>query len=118
MAGFQVRIESLLRRGLSGPWFCGGLVCELKRIVGSSNFTAHFIEMVSHYKKIGCGIGVLRRTACLVVGPVAVGNFAFCFNCTPVGRTSDSMTVRTWRPGDLAVCLALWALPVGFLLLR
>ena len=24
-----------------------------------------------------------------------VGNFAFLFNCTPVGRTSDSMMVPT-----------------------
>ena len=27
--------------------------------------------------------------------PITVGNFAFLFNCTPVGRTSDSMTVPT-----------------------
>ena len=32
-------------------------------------------------------------TACLVVNPITVGNFAFLFKCTPVGRTSDSMTV-------------------------
>ena len=33
--------------------------------------------------------------ACLVVNPITVGNFAFLFNCTPVGRTSDSMIVPT-----------------------
>ena len=27
--------------------------------------------------------------------PITVGNFAFLFNCTPVGRTSDSMMVPT-----------------------
>ena len=27
------------------------------------------------------------QTACLVVNPITVGNFAFLFNCTPVGRT-------------------------------
>ena len=26
---------------------------------------------------------------------ITVGNFAFLINCTPVGRTSDSMTVPT-----------------------
>ena len=31
---------------------------------------------------------------CLVVNPITVGNFAFVFYCTPMGRTSDSMTVR------------------------
>ena len=33
----------------------------------------------------------ITLTACLVVNPITVGNFAFLFNCTPVGRTSDSM---------------------------
>ena len=30
-----------------------------------------------------------------LVNPITVSNFAFLFNCTPVGRTSDSMTVQT-----------------------
>ena len=47
------------------------------------------------YKKIGYNINVLQQTACLVVNPITVGNFAFLFNCTPVGRTSDSMMVLT-----------------------
>ena len=50
---------------------------------------------ISHYKKIGYNINVLQQTACLVVNPITVGNFAFLFNCTPVGRTSDSMMVPT-----------------------
>ena len=43
----------------------------------------------------GYNVNVLQQTACLVVNPTTVGNFAFLFNCTPVGRTSDSMMVRT-----------------------
>ena len=31
----------------------------------------------------------------LVVNATSVGNFAFLFYCTPVGQTSDSMTVLT-----------------------
>ena len=38
---------------------------------------------------------LLQQTACLVVNPITVGNFSFLFNCTPVGRTSDSMMVPT-----------------------
>ena len=67
----------------------------LKKIVGSNNFSAQFIKIISHYKKIGYNINVLQHTACLVVNPITVGNFAFLFNCTPVGRTSDSMMVPT-----------------------
>ena len=53
------------------------------------------ITMLCYYKKIGYNINVLQQTACLVVNPITVGNFAFLFNCTPVGRTSDSMMVPT-----------------------
>ena len=68
---------------------------KLKKIVGSNNFSAQFIKIISHYKKIGYNIYVLHQTACLVVNPITVSNFAFPFNYTPVGQTSDSMTVPT-----------------------
>ena len=92
---FQVGLKSLLRQGLSEPDFYGDLVYKLKKIVGSYNFSAQFIKIISHYKKIGYIINVLQQTACLVVNPITVGNFAFLFNFTPVGRTSDSMMVPT-----------------------
>ena len=62
---------------------------------GSNNFSAQFIKIISNFKKIGYIINVLQQTACLVVSPITVGSFAFLFNCTPVGRTSDSMMVPT-----------------------
>ena len=92
---FQVGLKSLLRQGLSEPDFYGDLVYKLKRIVGSNNFSAQFIKIISHYKKIGYSINVLQQTACLVVKPITVGNLAFLFNCTPLGWTSDSMIVTT-----------------------
>ena len=58
-------------------------------------FSAQFIKIFSYYKKIGYEIKVLLQTACLVVNPITVGNFAFLFNCTPVSLTSDSMMVLT-----------------------
>ena len=73
----------------------GDLVYKLKKIVGSNNFSTQFTKTISHYKKIGYNINVLQQTACLVVNPIPVGNLAFLFHCTPVGRTSDSMTVPT-----------------------
>ena len=88
-------LKSLLRQGLSEPDFYGDLVYKLKKIVGSNNFSAQFIKIISHYKKIGYNINVLQQTACSVVNPITVGNFAFLFNCTPVGWTSDSLMVLT-----------------------
>ena len=92
---FQVGLKSLLRHGLSELDFYGDLVYKLKNIFGSSNFPAQFIKIISHNKKISYNINVLQQTACLVVNPITVGNFAFLFNCTRVGRTSDSMRVQT-----------------------
>ena len=92
---FQVGLKSLLRQGLSEPEFYGNLVYKLKKIVGSNNFSAQFIKIISHYKKIDYNTNVLQQTACLVVNLITVGNFAFLFNCMPVGQTSDSMTVQT-----------------------
>ena len=80
---------------LSEPQFYGDLVYKLKKIVGSYNFSAQFIKLISHYKKIGYNINVLQQTACFVVNQITVGNFAILFNCTPMGRTSDSLTVLT-----------------------
>ena len=44
---------------------------------------------IGGYKKIGYNIDDLRQTACSVVNPVKVNNFAYLFNCTAVGRDSD-----------------------------
>ena len=95
MSKFQIGLKSLLRQVLSEPEFYGDLVYKLKKIVGSNNFSALFIKIISHFKKIGYNINVLQQTACLVVNPIRVGNFAFLFNCTLMGRTLDSMTVPT-----------------------
>ena len=85
-----LKLKSLLRQRLSEPDFYGDLVYKLKKIVGSNNFSGQFIKIIFHYKKIGYNINVLQPTACLVVNLITVGNFAFLFNCMPVGRTSDS----------------------------
>ena len=66
--------DGRLRQGLSEPDFYGDLVYKLKKIVGSNNFSAQFIKIISHYKKIGYNINVLQQTACLVVNPITVGN--------------------------------------------
>ena len=65
-------------------------------VVCSDGFSARFVGVVSNYRGIGYEINVLQRTACLVVGPIRVGNFAFLFGCTPVGRALGSVVVPAW----------------------
>ena len=57
---FQVGFKSLLRQGLSEPEFYDDLVYKLKKIVGSNNFSAQFVKIISHYKKVGLNINVLQ----------------------------------------------------------
>ena len=74
---FQVGLKSLLRQRLSEPYFYGDLVYNLKKIVVSNNFSAQFIKIIFHYKKIGHNINVLQQTACLVVNPITLATLLF-----------------------------------------
>ena len=58
---FQVGLKSLLRQGLSEPDFYGDLVYKLKKIVGSNNFSAQFIKIISHYKKLAITLMYCHR---------------------------------------------------------
>ena len=42
-----------------------------------------------HFKKIIPVIDILRQTACLVINPIEVNNFAYLFDCTTAGRALD-----------------------------
>ena len=69
---FQIGLKSLLRQGISESEFYGDLVYKLKKIVVSDNFSAQFIKIISHYKKIGYNINLLQQAACLVVNPITL----------------------------------------------
>ena len=42
-------------------------------------------KIILRDKTIGYHINVIRQTACMVVNPITVNNFAYLFNCTPAG---------------------------------
>ena len=60
-----------------------------EKIFGKNDFPYHFKKIVDRYKKIGYNINVMRQTVGLVVNPIKVHSFAYLFNFTTVGRTSD-----------------------------
>ena len=60
-----------------------------EKIMGKNGVPYHFKKIIVRYKKIGYNIKVMRQTACLVVNSIKVNSFAYFFNCTTVGRTSD-----------------------------
>ena len=53
-----------------------------------------FRKIITRYRRIGYNLNVMRQSACLVFNPIMVDNYA-AFNCTPVGRASDSMMAPT-----------------------
>ena len=65
------------------------MVYIFRKIIGKYDFSYHFKMIIVYYKKIGYNIDVLQQTACLVVNPIKVDNFAYLSNCTTLGRASD-----------------------------
>ena len=58
---FQVGLKSLLRQGLLEPDFYGDLVYKLKKIVGSNNFSAQFIKIISIIKRLAITLMYCNR---------------------------------------------------------
>ena len=92
---FDVGLKTLLHQGLSEPEFYSDLVDIFKKIEGMADFCDQFRKIIVRYKRIGYNINIMRQSACLVLNPITVNNFASLINCTPVGRASDSMMTPT-----------------------
>ena len=89
----------ILQQGLSEPEFYGDLVYKLKKNVSRADFSDQFRKVIMRYKRFGYNINVIRQSACLIINSVTVDSFASLFNCTPVGRESDSMMGPTKTRG-------------------
>ena len=61
----------------------------------SHNLSDQFKKIVKRYIRVGYNLDIMRQSACLVVNPITVYSYGFLFNCTTVGRASDSMTALT-----------------------
>ena len=62
--------------------------------MGRIDFSDQFRKIMIRHKRYGYGLNV-RKSACLVINPIMVDNFAVLFNCTPVDRVSDSLMAPT-----------------------
>ena len=75
------------------PYFSPTVTHNYARRVGRNDFSDQFKKITSRYKRTGYNMNVMQQTACLVVNPIAIDNFAALFNCTPAGRASALMMV-------------------------
>ena len=94
-ASRRVGLKTLLSEGLSEPEFYCDLVYKFKKLIGINDFSFQFRKIITRYRRIGYNLNVMRQSACLVFNPIMVDNYAAFFNCTPVGRASDSMMAPT-----------------------
>ena len=88
-------LKTRLGEGLSEPEFYGDLVYKFKKLIGRNDFSFQFRKIITCYRRIGNNLNVMQQSACLVFNPIMVDNYAAFFNCTPVGRASDSMMAPT-----------------------
>ena len=76
-------------------------------------FSFQFRKIITRYRRVGYYLNIMRQSACLVFNQIMNDNYAAFFNCTPVGRASDSMMAPfkafhfSWlRQERLVCCLA------------
>ena len=56
--------------------------------MGRTDFSDQFRKIIIRHKRIGYVSNVMRQSACLVINPNTVDNFAALFNCSLMDRAS------------------------------
>ena len=51
--------------------------------MGRTDFSDQFRKIIIRHKRIGYDLNVMRQSACSVINPITVDNFAALFNLTP-----------------------------------
>ena len=77
---YNTALRSLVQQGLSEPEFYGVLLYTFRKIVGKTEFSDQFMKIIMRYKSRGYNVDVKRQSACLVVNPITVNNFAVLCN--------------------------------------
>ena len=54
--------------------------------MGRTDFSDQFRKLIIRHRRIGFDLNVMRQTACLVVNPITVGNFAALIAHRCIGR--------------------------------
>ena len=92
---FKIGLHQLLLQGVSQPEFFGDIIYRFRKIKGQPNFTEKLHKIIKRYKSKGYNLFAIKQSACVVFDPITVKHHASLFNCTPVGRGSDSMMAQT-----------------------
>ena len=80
VAKYNIGLKTLLQQGISEPIFYGDLVNKFKQIIGESNFSDQFKNIVKRYIWVGYNLDIMRQSACLVLNPITGYSYGFLFN--------------------------------------
>ena len=97
LSKFYRRHYDLVSKSNTGLYKQGLSERILEKTFGRNDFFDQLRKIIIRCKRIGYNMNVMRQTACLVVNPITVNNFAALFNCTPAGRASDLMMAPAWN---------------------
>ena len=61
--------------------------------MGRTDFADQFRKLIILHKRIGYDLNVVRQSACFVINPITVYNFAALFNCTLIGGSGVRLYV-------------------------
>ena len=89
MSKYTTGLKTLLQESLFKPKFYGNLVYRFRKIIDKTDFSVQCKKIVTHNKKIGYNMDILRQTVCMVVNPIMTDSCASLFNCTMIGPSSD-----------------------------
>ena len=85
----------LLQQDTSNPEFYGDFVYKFKKIIGNPNFSDLLKLIVNRFKQVGYNLDIMWQTACLVINPIMIENYAALFSCMLVVPASASLTAST-----------------------
>ena len=60
-----------------------------------TDFSDQFRKIIIRHKRIGYNLNVMLQSACLVINPITVDNFAALFKYTAVDQVPDYMMAPT-----------------------
>ena len=80
---YKILIIYYFKQGVTQPEYFGDIKYRLRK--SKTN------PAVMRYKHKGHNINAIKQSAYIVFDTIIVDDFAFLFNCTPLGWGSDSM---------------------------
>ena len=67
-----------------------------------TDFSDQFRKIILHHKRIDYDLNAIQQSACLVINPITVDNFAALFKSTPVDRVPRPKAIHfSWFGSEL-----------------